>query len=231
MYLLHPPGGVVGGDHLRIEVEVNPGAHALITTPAAGKFYRSAGLPAQQRQTLKVAAEGTLEWFPLETIIFSGARVDAATKIELASSSRFIGWDILCFGRPACGEHFDRGVFDQRFEVWLDGAPLRMERVLVSGGGPILDAKWGLAGYPVMANMICVAPHIPHKALADKIRQIKAPLGESLCLGVTHVDGAILCRFLGNHVEQAKKILIEAWEILRLDVMRQKAVPPRIWNT
>ena len=58
VYILHPPGGMVGGDRLNIYVDVNSNAHALITTPAAGKFYRSAGPVARQEQIIKVASRG-----------------------------------------------------------------------------------------------------------------------------------------------------------------------------
>ena len=42
VYILHPPGGVVGGDSFDVKIEVAPNAKVLVTTPAAGKFYRSA---------------------------------------------------------------------------------------------------------------------------------------------------------------------------------------------
>ena len=52
--LVHPPGGIVGGDALAIAITLASGAHALITTPGATRFYRSAGATATQ--TLSVAA-------------------------------------------------------------------------------------------------------------------------------------------------------------------------------
>jgi len=228
VYILHPPGGVVGGDRLRVEVDVGPGAHALLTTPAAGKFYRSAGAPARQRQILNVDADATLEWFPLENIFYSGARVETKTRIQLSAGSRFIGWDILCLGRPACGERFDTGRIDQRLEIWRDGTPLRIERLLFAGNGPVLGARWGMAGYPVIANMVCVTSQA---GLADKLREIKARPGDGELLAVTGLDGLVVFRYLGHHVEHAKQYFIAAWEILRLAMLRRKAVVPRIWNT
>ena len=117
LYILHPPGGVVGGDRLYIYVDVNPNAHALITTPAAGKFYRSAGPVARQEQVIKVAPKGTLEWFPSENIIFAGAKAQIKTRIELSRDSNFMGWEISCLGRPASNENFSQGELDQRFEI------------------------------------------------------------------------------------------------------------------
>ncbi|MFQ5671529.1 MAG: urease accessory protein UreD [Nitrospinales bacterium] len=228
VYMLHPPGGVVGGDRLRVEVDVGPDAHALVTTPAAGKFYRSAGAEAQQRQILNVSADATLEWFPLENIFYSGARVETTTRIHLSTGSRFIGWDILCLGRPACGERFENGRIDQRLEIWRGDTPLRIERLCFAGNDPVLDARWGMAGYPVIASMVCVTPR---EDLADKLREIKTRPGGEEMISVTRLDGLVICRYLGRHVEHARQYFIAAWEILRLAVLRRKAVMPRIWST
>src|SRR2546423_14099799 len=69
--VVHPPGGIAGGDELRLDVSAAAGAHALLTTPGAGKWYRSAG--AQAKQLLSFSLQGTLEWLPRETIVFDGA--------------------------------------------------------------------------------------------------------------------------------------------------------------
>src|SRR6185436_819073 len=99
--LLHPPGGLVGGDELSIDVEVDAGAHALVTTPAAGKVYRTNGATARQTQRLRVAEGGTLEWLPQEAILYDGARATLETRVELARDARFLGIDAVCFGLPA----------------------------------------------------------------------------------------------------------------------------------
>ena len=228
VYILHPPGGVVGGDRLNICVDVNSNAHALITTPAAGKFYRSAGPVARQEQIIKVASKGTLEWFPSENIIFSGARTQIQTKIELTYDSHFIGWEISCLGRPASDEYFNRGKLDQRFEVWREGRPLRIERLWLKGGGPTLNAKWGLLGFPVIGNMICVTDKTE---LVDSLRNITNVSIEKELFSATQTDGIILCYYLGNSVERARSCFINVWKILRQEVIHREAVEPRIWRT
>ena len=228
VYILHPPGGVVGGDHLNIYVDVNSNAHALITTPAAGKFYRSLGPVAKQEQNIKVASKGVMEWFPSENIIFSGARAQIQTKVELAHDSHFIGWEISCLGRPASDEIFSQGELDQRFEVWRDGIPLRIERISLKGGDPTLNAKWGLLGFPVIGSMVCVTDKTE---LVDSLRKITNASIDQELFSVTQMDGTILCYFLGNSVERARNCFISAWRILRQEVIGHEAVEPRIWRT
>ncbi|HIK58720.1 MAG TPA: urease accessory protein [Nitrospinaceae bacterium] len=228
VYILHPPGGVVGGDRLNICVNVNSNAHALITTPAAGKFYRSAGPVAKQEQTIKVAPKGVLEWFPSENILFSGAKAQIQTKVELAYDSHFIGWEISCLGRPHSDEIFSQGELDQRFEIWRDGRPIRIERLKFKGEDQALHAKWGLLGFPVIGSMLCVTDKIE---LLDPLRKITSDSIDQELFSATQMDGIILCCYLGNSVEGARNYFIKAWKILRQKVIGYEAIEPRIWKT
>jgi len=167
VYILHPPGGVVGGDSFDIKIEVDSNAKVLVTTPAAGKFYRSAGDEAYQQQTITVADHGVLEWFPSENIFFPGAKVKLETRVDLSMKSHFIGWDILCLGRPAIGETFSQGQLTQKFEIFQNGRPIRLDRLLVREKDAILDAKWGLGGKPVVGTFFCLTPR---KDLVDSVK-------------------------------------------------------------
>ena len=128
IYLIHPPGGVVGGDELRVEMALDAHANVLLTTPGAARFYRSAGATATQKQSLQVGADAALEWLPQETILFSGSKVEMATTVQLDARARFIGWDMTCLGRPASGDVYAAGSCDQRYQILRDGQPLLLER-------------------------------------------------------------------------------------------------------
>ena len=219
---------MVGGDRLNICVDVNSNAHALITTPAAGKFYRSAGPVARQEQVIKVAPKGTLEWFPSENIIFAGAKAQIKTKIELARDSNFMGWEISCLGRPASNENFNQGELDQRFEIWREGRPLQIERLSLKGGDSSLHAKWGLLGFPVIGNMVCMTNNT---GLLDSLKNLANASADQELFSATQVDDIILCYFLGNSVERARNYFIKAWKIFRQGVIQLKVVEPRIWKT
>src|SRR6187399_900454 len=60
--IVHPPGGIVGGDSLAIAIEAGAGAHAQLTTPGAAKWYRSAGSVARSTTALRLAAGALVEW-------------------------------------------------------------------------------------------------------------------------------------------------------------------------
>ncbi|EEQ6583538.1 urease accessory protein UreD, partial [Escherichia coli] len=66
--LLHPPGGIVGGDELIINAIIDSDCHTLITMPGASKFYRSSGAQAHLQQNLTLCNNATLEWLPQDSI-------------------------------------------------------------------------------------------------------------------------------------------------------------------
>jgi urease accessory protein len=236
VYLLHPPGGMVGGDALRIDVRVGAGAHALVTTPAAGKAYRTTGAAVTLTQTLTVAAGGALEWLPQETIVYDGARAVLDTRIDLALGARFVGAETICFGLPARQEAFARGSCRQRFNLSRDGRPLFVERGRFDGGGAVQAARWGLGGATVMS--LVVASPAPPAAIVDELRAVAD--GDGLAAITVLSDGAdasqgahsaLVCRYVGRSAERARTFLQAVWHLIRPAVLGRAAVAPRIWAT
>ena len=133
VYLLHPPGGVVGGDELSVSVSAGKGSAALITTPGATRVYRSAGPLSTIKYQLNVEAGASLEWLPQDSILYGGSRLSQEMEVRVASGSRFCGWDITSMGRPASGDHYTTGEFDQGFRLYVDSLPVLMERQLWQG--------------------------------------------------------------------------------------------------
>lgn len=227
VYILHPPGGVAGGDEIVIDIDVEQGAHALLTTPAAGKFYRSAGLKARQQQLLHVADGGILEWLPQETLLFGGSRVDSQTEIRLTSGSRFIGMELFGLGRPASGDHYQNAFFDNSVHLSIDDNPLISERLHLIPDADILHSNWGLAGKKIFGTL-CATP-----ATGVDIDQLKSSLDQfdQRHWAVTCMTNVLMVRYLGDHTEQGLQILREAWRAIRPAVVGRQACAPRIWNT
>lgn len=227
VYLLHPPGGVVGGDQLRLDVEVNTQGHALVTTPAAGKFYRSDGRTASLTQKLKVESGSTLEWLPQETILFSACEVKMQTIVQLENGAAFIGWEILCLGRPACNERFDQGHARQHFEIWRDNKPLMLDRSQLSGDDELLSASWGMQNYTVSGSMMMVnADKTQLQFLRENMPVIKDGL-----LSVTLINDVLVCRALAHQAEHVRLAFIDVWKLLREQLLGRTACEPRIWST
>ena len=120
--LVHPPGGVAGGDSLLLQADLAQGTHAVITTPGATRFYRSGGRPSLQQARLRLADGARAEWLPLENLAFSGCEAENRTEVELAPGAEMMGWDVLALGLPASGAAFDSGCFTQHLSLHLSAA-------------------------------------------------------------------------------------------------------------
>jgi len=226
--VLHPPAGIVGGDCLEIAVDLAAGAHALLTTPGAGKWYRSGGPRASLAQTITVADGAVCEWLPQETLVFDGARGVQTTHITLAADARFVGTEILCFGRTAAGERFTRGDFAMRTRIVRGGQTLWLERGRVAGNSPLLDSPIGLAGQPVVGTMWVVGPQVDER-LRDACRAITPEIGTG---GVTLLPGGVLlARWLGPACEPGRAWFVRLWALVRPALTGLAALTPRIWNT
>jgi len=226
VYLLHPPGGVVGGDQLQVHINVDIDAQALITTPGATKFYRSNNKPAHQQQTLTVAAGASLEWFPQESIIFDGAWITLDTRLNLSAGARYIGWEIVCLGRPASNEQYRQGETIFRNQVWRDQQALLVERLHLPGGDPMLTANWGMQSQPVFATMLATPVTTAQTGHIRETIELPNPT-----TGITLLDDLLVCRYLGDDVEQARHYFRQIRDYLRPDIINKPAYHPRIWNT
>jgi urease accessory protein len=222
-YLLHPPGGVVGGDRLEIGVEVDPGARALLTTPAAGKFYRSDGRLARQSVSLAVGEGGCLEWLPQETIVYDGARIATDLRVDLAANAGFIGWEVFSLGRPACGEGFDRGEAVLGWRLRQAGRPLFLERLHLDGEA--FRAVWGLRGRPICGTLFA------WPASAASLEQVREIIADGEGAGVTLIDRLLVLRAADGQVEALQGLLRRVWAALRPEIAGRAACEPRIWAT
>jgi urease accessory protein len=231
--LVHPPGGIVGGDTLAINLRLAAGSHALLTTPGATRFYRSDGAPAVQtlRATLQ---EGTrLEWLPLETIAYSGCIAQNHFSFELAPGAEMMGWDLLALGLPAAGAAFERGSVLQHLElpgVWLERGRIGAE------DAALLASPLGLAGQRVMATLWFASgsPLAPARrdALLELAREQFGLCALNATAGATSPDPrVVVCRVLAPRVEPAFALWRAVRAAWRQAAWQLAAVPPRVWST
>ncbi|MDX9666626.1 urease accessory protein UreD [Pseudomonas sp. P5_152] len=222
--IVHPPGGIAGGDRLEVRASVGPNAWAQLTSPGAAKWYRAAS-PAYQQLDLQVATGATLEWLPQETIVFSAARAELKTSIELQGDARLFYWDVVALGRPASGERFEHGHFQAQLEIRRDGQLLWHERQRIVGADGLLDSPIGLDGQPVFATLL-VTGEIDSELL-QACRSLPNPVRGDL----TQLPGLLVARCLASETLLARGWLIDLWTLLRPALLGREALAPRIWNT
>ncbi|MAZ70248.1 MAG: urease accessory protein [Porticoccus sp.] len=236
IYLLHPPGGLVSGDLLQLDATVEAGAKALFTTPGAGRVYRARFDRTLQQQCnhLVVADGASLEWLPLENIVYRGANACLETRVELGENSHFMGWEVTSLGLPASGVDFDRGQLQQRLIISREGRPLLIEALQLSEDSPALyGSRAGMQGLPI--NGIFVAGPFDERTLDDLLlaqcREVLAEPKNACLVGVSVVGGFLLARYLGSNSEQARRLFVALWQRLRPHLIGRPGCAPRIWST
>ena len=230
--IVHPPGGLVGGDTLDLSFTAGAGAHGLITTPGATRFYRSTGARALQNTRLSLEADARLEWLPLEAICYSGCLAENRLTLALAPGAELIGWDVTAFGLPVANQPFERGQFCQHIEmpgVWLERARIAAADKL------LLNSPLGLAGQRCMASLFFVAgsklTRPRREQTLDCARAVidAHPLRASA--GATSPDGqVVVVRVLAPLVEPALGLLKQVWQAWRGHFWQLPAATPRIWS-
>lgn len=225
--LVHPPAGIAGGDSLSVDVDVRAGAHALLTTPGAGKWYRSGGARGGLTQRIAVADGAVCEWLPQESLVFDAALGDLVTEVRLAGDACFIGAEMLCFGRTGSGERFTRGELAMRTRIVRDGRTVWYERGKVGGGSTLLDSAVGLQSEPVSANLLIAAPGVD-AGLLKAMRECRPPRGSG---GITLLPGLLVARYLGPACEPGRDWFAQLWAVARPVVAGRPMQTPRIWNT
>jgi urease accessory protein len=225
--VVHPPAGIAGGDELLIDVRAAEGSHALLTTPGAGKWYRSAGPWARQRVTIDAGAASFVEWLPQETIVYDGALADISWEARIAEDARLIAWDIFCLGRTGSGERFSHGRVRLASRLWRGGRLAWREQGTAIPGSALMDSAAGLAGCTVFGTMIAAAPAIEDGWIAA-CRDEAPRQGEG---AVTRLPGLLVARYRGDSSEAARKYFNAMWTRLREPVTGRAPIEPRIWRT
>ena len=230
--LVHPPGGLVGGDTLDITATVGPGAHGLVTTPGATRFYRSTGERALQRTHLSLAEGARLEWLPLEALCYNACNAENHLTLNLAPGAECMGWDVTALGLPHAGQPFETGRFVQHIEapgLWLERG------VIDAADHRLLESPQGLAGHRCMASLFFVTGRPLDRARRDTALDAARAVMDAHALkataGATSPNGqVVVVRALAPQVEPAMQLLQQVRAAWRAALWQLCAEPPRIWS-
>jgi urease accessory protein len=230
--LVHPPGGLVGGDTLKLDISAHGSAHGLITTPGATRFYRSLGEPALQTTRIRLHDQARLEWLPLEAICHDGCLAENRLVVDLAPQAEFIGWDITALGLPHASQPFTRGSFCQHIElpgVWLERGRIDATDVR------LMDGPLGLAGHRCMASLFFAAgsklERGRRQAALDVAREVMDAHPLRGTAGATSPDAqVVVVRVLAPVVEPVTDLLRSVWTAWRRHLWCLSGSTPRIWS-
>jgi urease accessory protein len=229
--ILHTAGGIVGGDRLDLNIDLEEGSQALITSATAGKIYGGKGIEAQQILSMHLQTGSYLEWLPQETIIFNDAIYRQKTYIELEQECLWLSWEIVRFGRSARGEKFLSGSWRSHTEVWRAGTPLWIDRQWLQGGNSMIDSPHGLYGCPVVGTLALVGKQV-NLDLLKKIQLITSDCiqNSDQQMGVTSLIEGLICRYRGHSTAEVKQWFIAVWQLLRLFYLERPVCIPRVWQ-
>ncbi len=226
LYLLHPPGGIVGGDQLSIEVNTDSNSSSLLTTPGATKVYRTSDHKHSTiNQNFIVAEDSSFEWLPMETIVFPGANSQFSSKLLLSGNARVAAWEVYCLGRPAINESFDFGSLKFSLELWRDGIPFLFDKLMIDKTE--LGNTVGLRSFPVFGTFIISKTN---KKVLETVRTMMIET-ESCVTGVTQIEDIIIVRSLAKKTYLMQDLFKKIWQTVRPLVFNREATIPRIWAT
>lgn len=227
--ILHSAGGMVGGDRLSYQINLEPASQALITTAASAKIYRSAGAFAQQQIVINLARDAYLEWLPQDTIIFNSALYAQTLRVNLEEGAVFCAWDIVRLGRSARSERFTEGCWQTALEVWKKGQPLRIDRQQVMGDQ--WESLQAAAGQPILGLLVWLGEAVGAEVVA-KIRALDSQpeFGAGASCGVSAVAEGLVCRYRGADRQAVQRWFIEIWSLLRQHSRQRSACIPRVWQ-
>jgi urease accessory protein len=229
--LIHPPGGVAGGDALALRAGLAENAKVLLTTPGAGKWYKANSKVASQHLQFDLSENASLEWLPQENILFDGSEVHFSADVNLAEGANYAGWEILCFGRLAKGERWNSGKLKQHLTIKRDNKTIWNERTALQANDRFFHSLVGLAGNVVSANFVIAAGNVPVELLRECQQLQLEHVDVSAKFGVTGLPQIFCARYIGMSAPEARHYFEVLWHILRPWYLSRPAVRPRIWNT
>jgi urease accessory protein len=230
--ILTTSGGLVAGDRLDISVRLAAGAAANVTASAAEKIYRSTGATTAIHQTLSLAAGAALEFLPLETILFDGARLSRETTIDLGPRAAFLGGDILVFGRRARGERFATGFLREVWQVRREGRLVWGDALhLEDDIAEIVDDPACLDGAAAFATLILAPAGRDPRDFLDCARTIQSTgAADAVRSGVTAIADLVVARWLTADAAALRRNYADLARHFRQAAMGWPPLLPRLWD-
>ncbi len=221
--LINTAGGLTGGDVLHWSVDIAAAGHAVLTTQACERIYRSIGGEAQVTTTLGVGAGAHLDWLPQETILFAGSRLDRRIEIDLAAGASLTAVEAILLGRDAMGETAMDAALEDRWRIRRDGRLIHAEATRLAGSSSERNSSSLLAGHRALATIVHIAPDAD--AAARRCSSVRALLPGGQPIAASAIGERLVVRALAHSGLALRRMIVPI-----LDHLSSADALPRMWH-
>jgi urease accessory protein len=232
VHLHNTSGGILGGDHLSLSVDVGPDAQAQLTTTSATRLYRS-DITATQITEVVVGEGGLLEYLPDPVIPFAGSRYRQETRIALAPDAGLFWWETLTPGRAARGELFAYDCLELNLDLTAGNRPVAVERVRLEPAQHLLSSPARFGPYRFLTTFyVCHVGLSPAqwRALEEQLSQeadARSRPGEILWGVSTLPAHGLSIRGLSTTGRELSTGLLAFWCAAKRELYGREAILPR----
>ena len=235
VHLNNVSGGVLAGDRLALDVAVEAGAAAHITTTGAARLYRhrTGARDSEQRSIFTVGEGARLDYLPDALIPYAGSRHTQRTEIRLATGASAFWWEVLAPGRQAAGEIFAFERLCVESDVRVRGVPTLRESFVLEPGVRPLAVTARMREYSYLASLVvCQEGRPPSfwRGVEDSLNDLaieRTRLGEAAWGASTLASDGVLVRGLCSSSRFVFPALTDFWRLARRIVIGEDAVLPR----
>jgi urease accessory protein len=229
VYLLNPCGGVLAGDTYTLQVTLEAGARAYLTTPSATKLYAAQDAAAQQHIDITLRAGAVLTYLPEQTIPFAAAAFRQHLRIRLGPGAGVFLGDIVAPGRLARGEKFAYREYCSRLCIEdANGEVMVVDHCRLQPQRQPLAALGLLEGYTYLGTFyaVCQGTILP-AVLVEHLQTLLADRPH-LAAGLTQLEhGGVMARLLGMSHDSVSHALFDLWRTLYQHLLGCPAIPHR----
>jgi urease accessory protein len=161
-------GGLVGGDHLSLDIGVGAGAAAFVSTQASTKVYRSP-LGSVARLTARVGEGGLLVVAPDPVVCFARSRYQQSQRFDLAGGARLVVVDWMTSGRRAAGERWAFDEYVAQTRVHVDGTLAVYDSLVLRSHDGELAARMGRFDVLALALVVGAGLHDDATAMCARL--------------------------------------------------------------
>jgi urease accessory protein len=205
-------GGLVGGDHLGLDVDVGPGAAAMLSTQASTKVYRSP-TGASTRLAARVGEGALLVSLPDPVACFAGSTYRQVQTFDLDPSAGLVALDWMASGRRGSGERWAFDGYTSTTRLHVDGRLALHDVVRLERADGDLSARAGR--FDVLATAVIAGSRVATDATrllaavaAMPIQRRAAVVVSAAPLpGLSLAPPGCIVRLAGAHVEDVRHVL------------------------